>query len=59
LPNATANVVTNTVFTPAACNAGAQQSISTDVTITITWQLPGGDAHNYTTTTVISAPKDN
>ncbi len=36
LPNATANVVTNTVLDPAACSSGAQQGINTNVTITIT-----------------------
>ena len=59
LPNATADVVTNTVLDPAGCVNGELQSTRTDATITITWQLPGGDVHTYTTTTVISAQKDN
>jgi len=49
LPNATADVVTNTVLDPAACVNGALQSTRTDAMITITWQLPGGDVHTYTT----------
>ncbi len=57
LPNATATVVPVTVLSPGISVAGAQQSTRTSVTIRINWQLPGGEAHSYSTTALISAQK--
>lgn len=57
LPNATATVVPVTVLSPGIPVAGAQQSTRTTVTIQINWQLPGGAAHSYSTTALISAQK--
>lgn len=57
LPNATATVVPATILSPGIPVAGAQQSTRTTVTIRINWQLPGGEAHSYSTTALISAQK--
>lgn len=57
LPNPSASAVVNTVLTPNPCAAGTQQSTATTATITIGWQLPGGDAHSFSTTALISAQK--
>lgn len=59
---ASAAVTANTTLicgnVPSLTCPGNQQSSVTDVTITISWQLPGGgDVHTYTTNTVISAQK--
>lgn len=40
----------------ATCS-GSQQNSVTNVTVTISWQLPGGDTHSYSTDTIISAQK--
>lgn len=62
LPNATATVTANTVLTCGNVGCpmnpvGVQQNTRTDVSITIRWQLPGGDAHTYSTTALVSAQK--
>jgi type IV pilus assembly protein PilV len=57
LPNATATVLPVTTLNPGIAVAGAQQSTSTAVTIQINWQLPGGEAHSYSTTALITAQK--
>lgn len=64
LPNATATVLPVTTLNPGIAVAGAQQSTSTTVTISISWYLPGCDPvatpdcqHTYSTTALISAQK--
>lgn len=62
LPGASAAVNTNTVVScsNAVCPAGAagiQQDTRTTVSVTISWQLPGGTAHTYSGNAVISAQK--
>ncbi len=57
LPNAAASAVVATTVSPSPCLGGTQQNTSTNATITISWQAPGGDVHNYSTTATISAQK--
>lgn len=61
LPSASAVVTTNTTLlcgnvVSATCSGNQQNSV-TNATVTISWRLPGGDVHSYTTDTIISAQK--
>lgn len=58
---ASAAVTANTILlcgnTVSTTCSGNQQNSVTNVSISISWQLPGGDVHSYSTDTVISAQK--
>jgi len=63
LPGASATVSTTAPIlvcgnTPSpTCGPGFLQSTRTDVSISISWQLPSGDMHTYSTTAMVSAQK--
>ena len=58
---ASAAVTANTILlcgniVSATCTGNQQNSV-TNVTVALSWQLPGGDVHSYSTDTIISAQK--
>jgi len=59
LPNASASavLVAAPTVSPNPCVPGLQQSLSASAVVAISWQLPGGAAHIYSTTASISAQR--
>jgi type IV pilus assembly protein PilV len=61
LPNASASVSTNTLLQcdNGSCvgTTGVLQTTRTDVTLSISWQIPGESTHTYSTAALISAQK--
>lgn len=56
-PSASAVLAAAPTISPSPCVSGLQQSINANAIITISWQLPGGDAHIFSTTAPISSQK--
>lgn len=56
-PSASAVLAAAPTISPSPCVPGLQQGINANALITISWQLPGGDAHIFSTTAPISAQK--